>query len=273
MTESDVVAAHQDKPVTQEAIAEDLSALGLGPGDLAIVHTRLSALGWVCGGPVAVIKALQECVRSYGTIVMPTHSGDLSDPQLWENPPVPRGWWQTIRDTMPAYEPEVTPTRGVGRTPELFRTLPDVVRSAHPHVSFAAWGERAVDVVSDHPLEFCLGDDSPLGRLYDLDGRVLMLGAPFDSCTIFHLAEYRADYRTKDRVLLGAPVFKDGHRRWKTFTDINYSSDDFGEIGRAFLKSHEKEVRTGRVGAATAHLFSVRLAVDFAAKWLHSHRT
>ena len=273
MPEFEVVRDHPRAPITQERIERDLDALGVSPGSIILAHTRLSALGWVCGGAVAVIGALQSAVRSYGTLVMPTHSGGLSDPELWENPPVPRDWWQTIRDTMPAYDPDTTPTRGVGVTPELFRTMPDVVRSLHPHVSFSAWGERAVDIVSDHGLEFCMGEDSPLARLYDLDAMVLMLGADFSSCTCFHLAEYRSEYRTKERVILGAPVLIDGHRRWKTFPDINYSSDDFDRVGRAYVKSNPVHFLTGQVGDADSMLFSLRDAVDFSVKWLHTHRT
>jgi len=269
--EADAVARNST-PSTVETLRDELSALGVEPGMVVLVHSSLGSIGWVCGGPVAVIEALQESVRSYGTLVMPSHSGDLSDPGLWKNPPVPESWWQPIRDTMPAYREAITPTREMGRIAELFRIMPNVVRSSHPQVSFSAWGERAVEIVSNHTLEMSLGEGSPLCRVYDADGYVLLLGVGFDKNTSFHLAEYRAEYATKERVVLGAPVMVDGHRRWKTFTDINYDSDDFAEIGKAFVKSHKQSVRVGRVGAATCHLFRQREAVDFAQKWLHTHR-
>lgn len=272
MSERDVIQATPHGPVTEEQLVSDLAALGVTPGMVLLVHSSLSRLGWVCGGAVAVIRALQSAVRSYGTLVMPAHSGGLSDPELWENPPVPRDWWQSIRETMPAYDPEITPTRGVGVVTELFRTVPDVLRSSHPQVSFAAWGERAVEILANHTLEDSLGERSPLARVYDADGQVLLLGAGFETNTSFHLAEYRADYATKERVTLGAPVIVDGHRRWKSFSDINYCSDDFGEIGRAFLKSHKQAVRTGKVGEAACYLFPQRTCVDFAARWMHTHR-
>jgi aminoglycoside 3-N-acetyltransferase len=272
MGEAEVVREFPDEPITQARLEADLSTLGVEPGMVLIAHTSLSRIGWICGGPVTVIRALQNRVRSYGTVVMATHSGDLSDPELWEHPPVPKSWWQTIRDTMPAFDPETTPTRGVGCVPELFRTFPDVVRSNHPQVSFAAWGDQAIEIVSDHSLDFGLGEGSPLARLYDADAAVLLLGVGFEVNTSFHLAEYRGDYAAKERVTLGAPVLIEGHRRWKAYTDINYMSEDFAEIGRAFARSHKQDVRTGHVGHASSILFPMRSAVDFAAKWLHTHR-
>lgn len=272
MSEEQVIGSHQDAPITQSRIAADLRTLGMVPGMAVLVHTSLSALGWVCGGAVAVILALEEVVESYGIVMMPSHSGDLSDPASWENPPVPEAWWDEIRQTMPAYDPELTPTRGIGVVPEVFRKQADTVRSAHPTVSFAAWGEGAVDLVCDHALSNSLGEESPLARLYDIDGWVLLLGVGFDVNTSFHLAEYRADYATRETVHLGAPISVAGHRRWRTYDDINYSSDDFEAIGDAFLHRHGHEVSTGLVGHATARLFPQRLCVDFAVDWVERHR-
>lgn len=272
MAEAELIQNTGDRPITREQLVEDLSALGVEPGNCLIVHSSLSAMGWVCGGAQAVILALEEVVQPWGLLVMPAHSGQLSDPAGWKHPPVPEEWWETIREHMPAYDPDLTPTRGIGVVPELFRSQPETVRSAHPQLSFACWGEGAVDLAAGHKLEFSLGEGSPLAKIYERGGQVLLLGAGYESNTSFHLAEYRANYPGKKVVESGAPVMVDGHRRWKYFRDIDISSDDFGEIGQSFEKKNPREVRIGKVGRATARLFSQSLCVDFAVRWMERHR-
>jgi aminoglycoside 3-N-acetyltransferase len=270
--ERELIAKTGAQPITEGEIIEELQTLGLEPGVTVIVHSSLSQLGWVCGGAQAVASALREVVRPYGTLVMPAHTGQYSDPAGWRHPPVPEAWWETIRRNLPPYDPELTPTRGMGAVAEAFRMYRDVFRSRHPLVSFAAWGDGALEVVSGHSLEYSLGEGSPLARIYERGGWVLQLGTGYATNTSFHLAEYRAGYPGKREVEYGAPILSGGHRRWKWFRDIEYDDSDFGQIGRAFGKKHAGEIRRGRVGLAEALLFPQPLAVDFAVQWMQRYR-
>jgi aminoglycoside 3-N-acetyltransferase len=272
VTEADVIERSNNGPVTFETLTKDLRNIGIEPGATIIVHTSLSSLGWICGGAQTLIAALKDVIRPFGNIVMPAHSGNLSDPSGWENPPVPESWWETIRQTMPAFDPILTPSRGIGRVAELFRTLPDVVRSSHPQVSFAAWGENCVEITANHGLENGLGDPSPLARIYHMNGHVLLLGASHEANTSFHLAESRARYAGKKQVRCGSPVFVDGHRRWKQYDDIEYDSRDFEKLGRDFLHDNKNDVKIGTVGYAKSQYFSQRLCVDYAVRWFEKKR-
>ena len=184
-------------PATIESLQRDLRALGLKPGMVVLVHSSLSAMGWVCGGAVAVIAALQGVLGSSGTLVMPAHSPGLSEPGKWQNPPVPESWWPVIRENMPPFDPVLTPTYAMGIIAETFRKQRGVLRSSHPQLSFCACGPQASRFVDDHSLAFGLGEGSPLARIYDLNGFVLLLGASHGSNTSMHLAEYRANFPTR----------------------------------------------------------------------------
>ena len=109
-------------------------------------------------------EALLEAVGPTGTIVMPAQSGDNSDPAHWIAPPVPKDYWPIIRDSMPAYDPRITPTRAIGRVAELFRTWPGALRSGHPSCSFAALGPNAPVITAEHPLANALGGDASTCR-------------------------------------------------------------------------------------------------------------
>lgn len=256
---------------TTESLAKELRGLGIGQCEVVLVHSAMSRLGWVCGAAQAVVLALEEALGPSGTLVMPTHSTQLTDPAPWCNPPVPRAWWPAIRESLPPYDPDLTPTRRMGAIPECFRKQPGVLRSAHPHVSFAARGPLARTIVSGHALACGLGEESPLARIYDLDGWVLLLGAGYDSNTSLHLAEYRAEYAAKRLVTQWAPVLKDGERTWISFDELNCDSSDFNALGQEFNKTGHAKL--GRVGAAAVTLMRQRAVVDFGVRWFETNRT
>ncbi|MCG9132076.1 AAC(3) family N-acetyltransferase [Candidatus Poribacteria bacterium] len=272
MPEGQVV--HKTKTLcTVESLQADFKALGIEKGMVLLVHSSLSAMGWVCGGAVAVIIALQEVLGETGTLVMPAHSTDLSDPSQWQNPPVPESWWQTIRETMPAYDPDLTPTRSMGKIAETFRKQNDVLRSAHPLHSFCAKGPQASYIIDNHSLAYGMGENSPLARIYDLQGFVLLLGVKHSSNTSIHLAEYRADFPTKRVVTEGAPISETGSRIWGTFENIDVDDSDFDHIGADFLHSDAGElVQRGKVGIANCQRMPQRAVVDFAVDWLAKNR-
>lgn len=259
------------EPVTVESMSRDLQRLGVEPGQTLLVHSSLSALGWVCGGPPAVVDALQEAVGENGTIVMPTHSPGNRDPADMDQRPVPDSWYVTIREQMPPYRKAVTPTQGMGAIPECFRSYPGVHRSDHPQHSFAAWGSEAEYVTEDHSLDFSLGEESPLARVYDLGGEVLQLGTSHGSTTSLHLAEYRAalDHETETHASV---MLVDGEREWVDFEDIPLDDGDFQACGEAFEAERPDAVETGTVGVGAARLLSQRKLVDFAVEWFEANR-
>lgn len=272
MSEKDAIKPGQKDAITRSSILEDLTALGLEPGMTVLTHSSLSSLGWVAGAAQAVLLALEDSLGSRGTLVMPTHTAHLSEPSRWQNPAVPESWWGSIRDELPAYDRNLTPGWGMGMVSELFRRQKGTRRSHHPHVSFAARGPLARRIVRRHPLDYSMSKDSPLGRLYDMDARVLLLGLGYGANTCFHLAEYYADWPGKTEVDNFSPLRKPftGERIWKRWRDIGFEHDDFPEIGKDMDQAGF--VRQGQVGMANCRFFPLKDAVDFAAIWISIHR-
>jgi len=258
-------------PITVESLKRDLMELGVENGMNLIVHSSLKSLGWVCGGAVAPIYAIEQAIGEEGTLVMPTQSGELREPSKWQNPPIPEHWWSIMRDSMPLYDPDMTPTRNMGVIPETFRKQIGAIRSRHPHVSFAARGPNANVIADHHGLDFGLGEQSPLARLYDLDGWVLLLGVGHDRNTSMHLAEHRASFPCKRVMEQGTPWLENGVRTWKILKDIKTDCTDFETIGELFDQKYHLVLR-GKVGCANARLMPQKPLVDFAQQWMTANR-
>lgn len=270
MPESDTI--HPDTlPLTVESLAEQLAACGLAAEQTVVVHLSMSKLGWIAGGPVAVIQALLRVLTPSGTLMMPTITDDNTDPVRWQHPPVPEPWWPIIRDHLPAYDPAITPTRGMGVVAELFRRWPRALRSAHPVGSFTALGAKAAYVTGDHRLGDEFGDTSPIGRLYELDGYVMLIGVGHGNNTSLHMAEQRANWPGKRTLQEGSAMLVNGVREWVTYATMDWNDEDFPVIGDAYEAAHG--IPRGRVGQAEVRFMKQRPLIDFAVQWMERNRS
>jgi aminoglycoside 3-N-acetyltransferase len=183
---------------------------------------------------------------------------------------VPETWWPIIRQHMPAFDPLRTPSNRMGVIAETFRTWPGTHRSSHPIGSLAAWGQHAAYITEQHPLEDEFGPSSPLGKVYELDGWVLLLGVGYKNNSSLHVAEYRAEYPGKRLMNEGCAILVDGVRQWVTFDTLDLYADDFEQIGAAFEAAGGAQL--GQVGNAPVRLMRQRVLVDFAVQWMTRNR-
>lgn len=244
---------------TISSLIRDFKELGITEGMTLIVHPSLNSVGWVSGGALALIQALQEVLTDEGTLIMPSHSTDLSDPKDWRDPKVSRSLWSDIKKEMPGFNSKITPTYRLGIVPELFRTLPDVERSDHPAYSFSAWGKQKEYILNNHSLDNGLGEESPLARIYDLDGYILLLGTNYDSNTSMHLSEHRVG--VFPRTTESSPMIIDNNKKWVTYNEIEYDEANFMKIGESFERN--QSIKSGLIGEAPSKLISQNSLVDF----------
>jgi aminoglycoside 3-N-acetyltransferase len=254
--------------MTRDDLVTDLRALGVRPGASLLVHASLRRIGRIEGGVVALAGAVSDVLGPGGTLVVPTATADNSDTSrthLARTAGMTAAQRRRYLDAMPAFDPVRTPSAGVGVFAEYVRLAAGALRSAHPQMSFAAVGPEAKAIIDGHAIDCHLGEESPLARLYERDADVLMLGTGYDTCTAFHLAEYRytasppkRDYR--------CVIEQGGEPRWYTYQDVVLDDRDFPRLGAAF--DDTSYVRRGRVGFAESRLAPVRRLVDFAVDWL-----
>lgn len=251
--------------ITIPTVQEGLAQLGVTSGSMVMVHGALSSFGRVQGGAATVLEALQRSLGSSGTVVMPTFTAGRFDPSEWANPPMPEQFWDRCRFETPPFDAAKTPVDdSMSVLYELFRTWPDVVRTDHPHSSFAAWGRHARGICAAHRLDDRFGETSPLARLYELDATVVFLGTGYGTCTAFHLSEYRRAAPPQREYLLAR--VGSGRRILHRYTDVDTDSSIFADLGADF--ENVSDVTHARIGAADCRSFALRDAVDFGVAWL-----
>lgn len=262
--------------VTEQLISNDravaqLSRLGVERGGVLLVHTSMRAVG---GDAVDMVDALRQALGPEGTLVVPSFTSENSDtspPYLDRVRGLSDAARAAVRASMPPFDRAASPATGMGTLAETVRLAPGAERSAHPQTSFAAIGPAAGSLLARHHPTCHLGEDSPLARLYESDARILLLGTGFDTCTAFHLAEYRLP--DPPRRLYRCVVAPEGRRQWWEYEDVALDDSDFAALGRDFERADTGgAVRRGRVGSAQSRLLRLTSAVDFAVGWFKDHR-
>jgi aminoglycoside 3-N-acetyltransferase len=261
--------------VTRSRLAADLRRLGVRAGGITMVHTRMSALGWVVGGSETVVRALLDALGPEGTLAAyaswEEHVYQASD---W-----PREHRDAYLEEPPVFDVATAEAaRDHGRIPERVRTWPGAQRSSHPEASVVAVGARATWLTDTHLQDDGYGRDSPFGRLVDAGGQVLLLGAPLETVTLLHHAEAIARAPHKRRVTFRIPVARAGGVVERTYTDIETSEgafayDELGLDDDPFAVIAAAALAAGigvscRVGQAESHLFPALELTAFAVAWM-----
>lgn len=232
--------------ISQKQLTRQMFDLGVAPGGVLLVHCSFSKVKPVENGHLGLIDSLRAALGSDGTLVMPSMSDDDDHP----------------------FELRKTPCLGMGIVADTFWRLPNVLRSDSPH-SFAAIGPKATMITASHPIDVPHGLDSPVGRVYELDGQVLLLGVGHDADTTIHLAESMAGvrYRRKKHVLLN----QEEQLVQFDYTEIDHCCQNFNLVDE-WLESNRLQHRGG-VGYAEARLVRSRDIVKVVVEQLRNNET
>lgn len=212
--------------------------LGVEQGGVLLVHTAFRRVAPVEGGPLGLIAALTEAIGPDGTLVMPSWGGDDDTP----------------------FDAGATPaSESLGITAELFRRQEGTLRSGHGH-AFAAAGRHAAFIIGGAlPLPPHI-PDSPVGRVHDLGGQILLLGVGHDANTTLHLAELSAG--VPYRVQKSMTVLEGGRPARIDYGENDHCCERFA-MADDWLRARGLQA-DGRVGHAHARLMRARDVVDVA---------
>jgi len=251
------------KPVTEEQLLHDFRGIGVMPGTSLIVHSSLSAIGWVLGGAPTVIRALARAVGETGNLAMPAATPWCADPATWRDPKVPQAWLDDVRNHLPLFDVDTTPT-SLGAIPEAFRTWPGTARSNHPLESVCVRGPEAAAITREHPLAYSEGPGSPFSKLYELDSSILLLGVGFNRCSALHFAESLMPMQRTTKVRF--PRSEGSRRVWTEVPNVADDNDThFPIIGAQYMAAGR--AAESQIGAAKAVYLRMRDLVDFACKY------
>ncbi|MFA9477507.1 AAC(3) family N-acetyltransferase [Phycisphaerales bacterium AB-hyl4] len=232
--------------VSQLTLAGQLRNLGVQPGGVLLVHTAYSKIKPVEDGPKGLIAALRKSVGPTGTLVMPSMSFDDEHP----------------------FDITATPCPEMGVVADMFWRQPGVLRSDSPH-AFAAVGRHADVITADHPIDPPHGMNSPVGRAYERDAQVLLLGIDHTANTTIHLAEELAGvrYRRDQRIT----ILRDGEPEIFEYREIDHCCENFAFVDR-WLDERSLQ-RRGVVGHGEVRLVRSQDIVDVVTYHLRDNET
>jgi aminoglycoside N3'-acetyltransferase len=166
--------------VTIKDLVSGIHELGLRQGDTVMVHSSLSSLGFVVGGPSVVVEALLKVVGVEGMVVMPAY-------------PTRKASLDYLA-TNPLFHPIQSPSQ-TGIITEVFRQRQMAKRSIHPTHSLSAIGRDAEKLLIGHFRSITpFGPGTPFARLLDQDAWILGIGVDLGPMTYYHVFEDMVDF-------------------------------------------------------------------------------
>jgi aminoglycoside 3-N-acetyltransferase len=161
--------------MNESQLADALGRVGIKPGDKLVLHSSFKSLEFD-GTPAEACHAFMDYLTEKGTLMMVTHTY----------------CFQGRPDAEKVYDRTKTKSE-VGAMSDAFFRLPGVIRSLHPTHSVAAWGRGSQGYLAEHHLGETMGKTSPLYKICQDGGAIMMAGCSLSSCTAFHVAEFLAE--------------------------------------------------------------------------------
>lgn len=189
---------------SKDDIISAIRQVGIVEGDIVSIQVSFGRLGLLKEGSDIQtvsriwVEAFLEVLGDQGVLLVPTYTYSIGRREL--------------------YNPDTTPS-SIGEFPEIFRTMPGVVRSLDPMLSTAGIGARAREILFDISHE-CYGQGSTYDNIKKLGGKICTIGVSLYWATYRHFIEYSSSVPFRYDKLFTGYVQKDNrneHEAWVYF--------------------------------------------------------
>lgn len=261
--------------INKNMLSSQLKDLGLESGQIIMVHASLRAIGKVLGGPDQIHQAIMDAIFPNGTLMM--YIGCEPEYEAIGRGKLSAEEENDILQNCPAFNPDTARARrDYGTLAEFFRSWPGVLCSTNPGARIAALGTKAKWLVSDHPLNYGYGPGSPFAKMYENQGKILLVGSDLDQITLLHYAEHITPIKEKRIKRFKVPLLKDRQRVWFDVEEYdtsigirNWPERFFASIIEKYLRGHN--LKSKKIGQADSYLIDAKSLVDFAVPiFIHS---
>ena len=163
---------------TRQDIYAGLRQMGVKPSDTVIMHTSMKAIGEVEGGAEGFLSAMIDYFAEDGLLIVPTHTWARAFDKSYSGPTLEMD----------------SPYTCIGLIPSLAAVHPAAHRSLHATHSVAAFGKKAEDYIAGEVLiDTFTSKRGCYGKLYEMGGKVLLVGVGHNRNTYLHSCEERMD--------------------------------------------------------------------------------
>ncbi len=236
--------------VTKNDILQFLEDCGIRRDDKVTIHCSLRAIGPIEGGADGLIDAICDYL-SEGLFIVPTHT------------------WANVNRENPFFDVRTTePCIGTLAKVAAFRA--DGVRSLHPTHSVAVFGGGAAEYVAGEERS---ATPAPVGgalsRLYEENGKILLVGVGHERNTYIHAVDERLDIpdRINPETFVATITDHDGNQLQSPPFHSHHTAAVEGGISEYFPNYKEAFEYTGAVtyrklGGATVYVCDVKRLTD-----------
>ncbi|MDH6367666.1 MULTISPECIES: AAC(3) family N-acetyltransferase [Breznakia] len=250
--------------ITKDDLVEHFRTLGLQKGMVVYVQSALEYFSYVVGGNRSIIEALQEVLGYEGTFMTSSFTLDNVDPLNRDSRACKPYQVEVLRESIPAFNKKLSQSRNQLANQMMMHD--GVYRSNHPTHSFVAWGKYAKLLCDKQLLHFPLQSNSPIQRMAELNGYVLLLGMKYEGADIFKAARIN-DENTPIRIV-SSPLDRKGKKGFMQMLDYAYEPINIRDIED--ILEERQIVNETLISRARCRFFSAKEALSLSKAYFYS---